>query len=208
MRTRDARVLLVDGHVLFRAGLRQVLAAHPRVAAIMEADSICEAVREHGGTTVDLIVGDTRQPGLHGLDGATTLLRHFRTAHLLVLADDMAPDAALPALPGQSGFLSRTASAAQAAAAISGALGEAHGQPDRLPASAAPSRHGMLTPRQLEVLRQLCHGQSNKAIAYRLGLAENTVRVHVAAILDRLDVYSRTEAALKALRLGLVAGLP
>ncbi|HBO78981.1 MAG TPA: DNA-binding response regulator, partial [Cupriavidus sp.] len=65
-------------------------------------------------------------------------------------------------------------------------------------------RPSQLTPRQLEVLNQLNLGRSNKVIAYHLGLSENTVRVHVAAILDHLGVVSRVEAILEAQRRGLV----
>ena len=203
-----ARLLLVDDHTLFRSGLRLLLADFATVADVLEAGSVLEALQQHGHTPIDLILLDIRMPGLNGLDAVPVLLRHFPQARILIVSGDLdesmeqAADAA-----GAHGYLPKSAGAGEIERAISHCLqGKRYfSNTVRLEAgqSAAPTGES-LTPRQLEVLEQLCLGHSNKAIAQKLGLSENTVRVHVAAILERLDVTSRTAAVAAAHRSGLI----
>ncbi|AVY94952.1 MULTISPECIES: response regulator transcription factor [Microvirgula] len=200
-----ARLLLIDDHTLFRTGLRLVLADCPLLGEIFEAGSIMEAVQTHGTMPVDIILLDIQLPGLNGLDGVRVLLRYFRSARILVVSGSTDNAAAQAAeVPGVVGFLSKSATAGEIEEAIACCLrGERH-FPQDAASPATPSPQGALTPRQLEVLGQLCLGRSNKVIAHHMGLSENTIRVHVAAILDHLGVFSRTEAVLEAMNRGLV----
>ncbi|WP_420998095.1 response regulator [Cupriavidus sp. 30B13] len=219
----NARLLLIDDHTLFRTGLRLVLADSPSVAGIIEAGSVMGAVQDHRGAPVDIILLDIQMPGLNGIEGVKVLRRHFPAARILIVSGT----SGLETIPGAArkeiaGFLPKSADSVQIEQAIACVLrGDTYFDPELAAASgSAPGDGGAdhpsgnaggpayqassLTPRQLEVLEQLSLGRSNKIIAHHLGLSENTVRVHVAAILDHLGVVSRVEAVLEAQRRGLV----
>ncbi|EHP42090.1 response regulator, luxr family protein [Cupriavidus basilensis OR16] len=218
----NAHLLLIDDHTLFRTGLRLVLADSPSVAGIIEAGSVMGAVEEHRAASVDIILLDIQMPGLNGIEGIKVLRRHFPAARILIVSGtsglETIPDTARREI---AGFLPKSANSIEIEDAIASCLrGDTYFNPAPGPAGAdadcgSPASHAngnaypgyqasSLTPRQLEVLDQLSQGRSNKIIAHHLGLSENTVRVHVAAILDHLGVVSRVEAVLEAQRRGLV----
>lgn len=203
-----ARLLLIDDHTLFRTGLRLLLADSPHVASILESGSVMDAVQQHADQDVDILLLDVQMPGLNGIEGIKVLRRHFVSARILIVSGT----SGLEAIPQEvrkdiAGFLPKSADAREIEEAIGCCLsGGTHFHP----AGGCPDTHAVtyqqssLTARQLEVLSQLNMGRSNKVIAHHLGLSENTVRVHVAAILDHLGVVSRVEAILEAQRRGLV----
>lgn len=202
-----ARLLLIDDHTLFRTGLKLLLADSPSVGSILEAGSVMQATQEHGQQTVDIVLLDIQMPGLNGIEGIKVLRRHFPSARIVIVSgtsgiDGIAPDARREI----AGFLSKSADAREIEQAIASCLagGTHFAVEPAAPLRADAYQPSHLTPRQLEVLGQLNLGRSNKVIAYHLGLSENTVRVHVAAILDHLGVVSRVEAILEAQRRGLV----
>lgn len=211
----NAHLLLIDDHTLFRTGLRLVLADSPSVAGIIEAGSVMGAVEEHRAASVDIILLDIQMPGLNGIEGVKVLRRHFPAARILIVSGtsglETIPDTARREI---AGFLPKSANSIEIEDAIASCLrGDTYFNPDADCGSPASHANGnayqgyqasSLTPRQLEVLDQLSQGRSNKIIAHHLGLSENTVRVHVAAILDHLGVVSRVEAVLEAQRRGLV----
>jgi DNA-binding NarL/FixJ family response regulator len=202
-----AHLLLVDDHTLFRTGLRLLLADSPSVASIVEAGAVMEAVQTHGGAPVDVILLDIQMPGLNGIEGVKVLRRHFPAARILIVSGTSGCDA-IPAAARKdiAGFLPKSSDAHQIEQAIVRCLegGTWFADDGQWPAEAPAYQASTLTARQLEVLSQLNLGRSNKVIAHHLGLSENTVRVHVAAILDHLGVVSRIEAILEAQRRGLV----
>ncbi|WP_066730826.1 response regulator transcription factor [Cupriavidus sp. D384] len=211
-----ARLLLIDDHTLFRTGLKLLLADSPSVASIIEAGSVMEAVQAHASQPVDILLLDIQMPGLNGIEGIKVLRRHFAAARIVIVSGTSHIDA----IPADSrreiaGFLPKSADAVDIERAIASCLsggthfpadgnGYGPGAHGSAPGVAPAYEPSQLTPRQLEVLTQLSLGRSNKVIAYHLGLSENTVRVHVAAILDHLGVVSRVEAILEAQRRGLV----
>ena len=202
------RLLLIDDHTLFRTGLRLLLGDTLPTSDILEAGSVMEAVERHGRTAIDLILLDLQLPGLSGLEGTQVLHRHFPAARIIVVSGTT--EAWTPEMAtryGVSGFLSKSATPEQIEASIAQCLQAP--PPSATPRAASrPGSPGPLTPRQLEVLHHLGLGRSNKVIARHLGLAENTVRVHVAAILAHLNVASRIEAVLEAQRRGLLRQTP
>ena len=200
-----ASLLLVDDHTLFRTGLRLIVQDHPGVDAIFEAGTVAEACALRP-ETVDLVLLDIQMPGMSGLDGLRLLRQAFPRARIVLVSASVAPDAVYEARTrGADGFLPKSASGADILEAISCALSGApcfpahSGNTTTTRAPAAPS----LTARQLDVLSLLCTGKPNKVIARDLGLSENTVRVHVAAIFAQLGVNSRSAALLAAQRRGL-----
>lgn len=196
-----ARLLLIDDHTLFRTGLRLMLSGLPTVSGILDSESIMDAVSHHAQTSVDLILLDISLPGISGLEGVKLLQRVFPNARILIVSGSDSLTSEQIVQLGVAGFLSKTAEAREIEQAIERALTQGG------PVLSSSPREGAaagLTPRQLEVLGLLAQGQSNRAIANRLGVAENTVRVHVSAVLDFLGVSSRTEALLEAQRRGLI----
>ncbi|MEN7528356.1 MULTISPECIES: response regulator transcription factor [unclassified Cupriavidus] len=202
-----ARLLLIDDHTLFRTGLKLLLADSPSVASIIEAGAVMQAVEQHGTQPVDIVLLDIQMPGLNGIEGIRVLRRHFPAARIVIVSGT----SGIEAIPAEArreiaGFLPKSADAHEIEQAIAGCLAGGTHFPAEEHRTLATSAYqpSQLTPRQLEVLNQLNLGRSNKVIAYHLGLSENTVRVHVAAILDHLGVVSRVEAILEAQRRGLV----
>lgn len=201
----SARLLLVDDHALFRTGLRLIVQDHPSVGEIAEAGSIAEACALRAADT-DLVLLDIQLPGMSGLDGLRPLRQACPSARIVLVSASVAPDAIHEARGrGADGFLPKSASAADIFEAITCALQGKPCFPAHSSNSAAPrgADTPSLTTRQLEVLSLLCTGRPNKVIARDLGLSENTVRVHVAAIFAQLGVNSRSAALLAAQRLGL-----
>lgn len=204
----SATLLLVDDHTLFRTGLRLIVQDHPGVGSIAEAGSIAQACAL-GVPTLALVLLDIQLPGMSGLDGLHLLRKSYPAARIVLVSASMAPDAVREAkLRGADGFLPKSAGAEDILHAITLSLAgqpcfppEGLGSAARHPNAGAPT----LTARQLDVLSLLCNGKPNKVIARDLGLSENTVRVHVAAIFSQLGVNSRSSALLQAQRLGLVS---
>ncbi|RZJ62332.1 MAG: response regulator transcription factor [Acidovorax sp.] len=200
-----ARLLLVDDHNLFRTGLRLIVQDHAGVGAIAEAGSIAEACALHAVDT-DLVLLDIQLPGMNGLDGLRPLRQACPRARIVLVSASVAPDAVYEARArGADGFLFKSASAEDILNAITCALAGQPCFPIHSSHNAAARGPGTpsLTARQLEVLALLCTGKPNKVIARDLGLSENTVRVHVAAIFSQLGVNSRSAALLAAQRIGL-----
>lgn len=206
-----AHLLLVDDHTLFRTGLRLIVQDHPQVAHITEAGSIAQAcaLAPTLRAPINLVLLDIQMPGMNGLDGMRPLRQAFTGARVVVVSASVAPDAVREARTrGADGFLPKCASSADIWEAITLAL---QGLPcfpgNHLAATLSPTSSPStpaLTARQRDVLQLLCSGKPNKVIARDLGLSENTVRVHVAAIFSQLGVNSRSSALLAAQRLGLV----
>lgn len=213
------RVLLVDDQALFREALATLLATHDAIEVVGEAGNGDEAIRQAAELTPDVVLMDLRMPVLDGV--AAT--RRLRTDHpgigiiaLTTFDDDEDVFAALRA--GASGYLLKDVSSAQLIEAVlAAARGESVLQPSvaakvvaqfaRLPSTSAPEPQPLVVPlsdRELEVLRHLATGHSNREIATTLYLAEGTVKNHVTNILSKLNARDRTQAALRARSLGLL----
>ena len=199
-------ILLIDDHAMFRSGLRMVLSARMTDAEIFEAGTLSEATQS-SPEIIDVILLDINLPGLNGLDGIALLKRKWPLAPVIVLSSQDGPDTVRDALArGAVRFISKADTADRIVALLNRVLRGEYAVPsaqldENGEAINAPQH---LTPRQCEVLDLLCQGMSNKLIARRLTLSENTVRGHVQAILLFLEVSSRSEAVFAARRRGLV----
>jgi NarL family two-component system response regulator LiaR len=207
------RVLLVDDHAVVREGLRTYLQLHDDLAVVGEAADGAEAVRAAEALRPDVVLMDLKMPVLDGVGAMRALRERLPSARVIALTSFTDEATLLPALhAGAAGYLlknvqpqelHRAIVAAHAGEAlldpaVAARLLEAIAQPAGAP---APER---LTPREREVLALLGRGYANKRIARELGVAEKTVKTHVGHVLAKLGVTDRTQAALLAVREGLV----
>jgi DNA-binding NarL/FixJ family response regulator len=214
------RVLLVDDQALFREALATLLAVHDGVEVVGEAGNGDEALRRAAELAPDVVLMDLRMPVLDGI-GATRRLRvehpEIRVIALTTFDDDEDVFAALRA--GAVGYLLKDVSSARLVEAVhAAARGESVLQPSvaakvvarfaQLPDTAQQERPQPLvvplSDRELDVLRLLADGRSNREIAGELFLAEGTVKNHVTNVLAKLGARDRTQAALRARALGLL----
>ena len=203
---KNKHIMIVDDHALFRTGMKMILTQVGEAAGITEASSIKEAF-DFNESGVDVILLDIHMPGLNGIDGIKPIRDKFSKVPIIILsASSELRDMQKAKELGASGFMNKAALAEEMVSSISQVLEGKTCFPDDVDSTeykAKASLSSALTPRQIEVLIYLCEGKSNKLIARELEMSENTVRVHVSAILSTLGAVNRSEAILIAQREGI-----
>lgn len=207
------RVLLVDDHGVVRRGLRGYLELLDDIEVVGEAENGLIGVEMSAELVPDVVLMDVVMPQLDGIGAIARIKAAQPGVQIVALTSFIEEDKVLAALEsGASGFILKDADADDVAAAIRAAHNdEVHLDPAaaRILAKGMRSRvEGQpvdaLTERELEVLSLVGHGRSNKEIATDLGITERTARTHVSNILGKLGLTDRTQAALYAVREGLV----
>lgn len=210
------RALLAARNPLFRAGLRYVVERNLDAATIDEAATLGEVIAAAGrGDGHDLVVIDLGLSGLDGFDGLRRLRQQLNAAPIVVFGPAGSRRAILQSIEsGAHGFVPDNATIETVGEALKLVLAGnvyvpaavlAEPEADRSAANdggapiPATAELASLTPRQRQVLDLLVRGHSNREIAKQLGVAQGTVRIHVAAILRALNVRNRTQAALTAM---------
>jgi DNA-binding NarL/FixJ family response regulator len=212
------KILICDDHELFRAGLRVVLARLEESTELIDAASAEETFRvAEADPDLDLVLMDLGMPGMDGLSALGVLRERFPALPVVIVsASERDADVRAAIDRGASGFIPKSSSAPVLLAALRLVLsGGVYVPPLVLATTAAGpggapaatdrrrERAAALTPRQLEVLDLMAKGRTNREICDRLGIAEGTVKAHVATILEALDVANRTEAAAVMRELGI-----
>jgi two-component system, NarL family, response regulator LiaR len=206
------RILLVDDHAIVREGLRTLLAEEPDIEVVGEAANGREAIALTAEHKPHVVLMDLVMPEMDGITATRRIHQQYPASHVLVLTsftEDQQVRDAIQA--GAIGYLLKDVLKQELLRAIHAA---AQGEPTLHPEAQRhlmrqvttadpPSLLETLTNRELDVLRLIAQGQSNKEIAARLHLTEGTVKGYVSAILAKLDVADRTQAALYAVRHGL-----
>ncbi|GAB3451457.1 response regulator transcription factor [Streptomonospora sediminis] len=215
------RVVLADDEALIRAGISTILSADPGIEVVAEAGTGEGAVELAGRHRPDVALVDIQMPGTGGLSAVPEILRASPPTAVAILTTFGQDDYITRALEGgANGFLLKTAEPHELMAGVRAvAGGGAFLSPpvarrvittlrDRPapPPSAARARVAALSGRERDVLALLGAGASNAEIAARLHLAEDTVKAHVSAILARLDLRNRVQAAVLAHEAGVVRG--
>ena len=213
--TEPIRVLVVDDHAVVREGLRAFLELQEGIAVVAEAGDGREAVETAARLRPDVILMDLVMPRLDGIAAMRELRETAPEARVIVLTSFLDDDKLLPALrSGAAGYLLKNARPDELVRAVRAAhAGEALLDPvvaarlvETLAADGDAEPLDRLTPREHEVLVLLGRGFPNKLIARELGVAEKTVKTHVGHVLAKLGVTDRTQAAVVAVRAGLVNG--
>ena len=213
--TDGVRVLICDDHALFRRGLMMVLEAEEGLEVVGEAEDGEEAVRKAEELTPDVVLMDVRMPKVTGIDAARSIAELVPSAKILMLTvSDEEDDLYAAIKAGATGYLLKEISIEEVASAIRSVVS---GQSLISPSMAskllseftnlskrADERQAVPTPRltdrELEVLKLVAQGMSNREIAGELYISENTVKNHVRNILEKLHLHSRMEAVVYAVR--------
>jgi two-component system NarL family response regulator len=212
------RVMLVDDQELFRRGLDLVLRDEPDIEVVGEAGDGLAAIERAAELQPDVVMMDVRLPGVGGIEAARRIRNAQPSTKVVILTvSDDEEDLFGAIRAGVSGYLLKEISIDEVANAVRAVV---QGQALVTPSMAAKlfsefnvlsrrvdAQHGTtprLTDREVEVLRLVAKGMSNKEIATELVIAENTVKNHVRNILEKLQMRSRMEAAMYAVREKLV----
>jgi len=204
------RVLITDDHKVVRRGLRGFLELDPALQVVGEAGNGEEAVAMARRLVPDVVLMDILMPVMNGIEATREIRRELPDVEVVALTsvlEDASVTGAIKA--GAIGYLLKTTDADELCEAIKAA---AASQVQLAPEAAArlmrevraPESPEALTERETEVLKLIAYGKANKQIARELFIDESTIKSHVHSILSKLDVKSRTQAALHAVRVGLV----
>lgn len=209
------RVLITDDHSIVRKGIRALLATEPDIEVVGEAGDGLAAVDQAQLLRPDVILMDMVMPHVDGIEAIRRITALQPGARILVLTSFAADEKVFPAIKaGALGYLLKDSGPEELVQAIRQVY---QGQPSLHPAiarkllqelaqpAAKSAAVDPLTERELEVLRLVAKGESNRQIAQQMVISEATVRTHVSNILGKLHLASRTEAALYALREGIAS---
>jgi two-component system, NarL family, response regulator LiaR len=208
------KVVLADDHNVVRQGTKLFLATQPDIDVVGEASNGVAAVAAVAQHQPDVVLMDLMMPQLDGIGATQQIKARFPDTEVIVLTS-FVEDAQITAVikAGAIGYLLKDVEPVELASAIRAAQrGEVHLHPEaarRLMQSIGPREQPQtaepLTEREIEVLRALARGESNKQIADTLIVSEKTVKAHVSNILGKLGLQSRTQAVLYALRHNMVS---
>ncbi len=215
------RVLIADDHQIVREGLRLILSVDPEVSIVGEAASGDEAVAKAGELAPHVVLMSVSVSGIGGVEATRRVRSLYPSTGVVLLTNDAAEAGVGEAMvAGADGYLLREIAPPELIrqtvhAVRQGLAGSDRRSPERLvdqqsnqsgeEAAQGGRRDRSLTPRERDILGLIVEGKANKEIAYELSIAEDTVKKHVQSIISKLGVADRTQAAVKALRIGLVA---
>jgi two-component system, NarL family, response regulator LiaR len=214
--SKTIRILVVDDHIVVRRGLIAMLETEPGMQIIGEAANGDEAVKQARKLIPDVILMDLVMPVMDGIEATRQIKQDMPSINILVLTSFSTNDKVIPSLnAGAIGYLLKDSSPTDLVRAIhqvSQGEGSLHPAVTRqvlsqIQTPAPPSEESIeedLTERETEVLKLMAHGYSNAEIARLMVISNPTVHTHVSRILSKLNVSSRTQAALYALKKKLV----
>lgn len=206
------RILIIDSHAVVRRGLRLLLDMQPDIQVVGEAGSVADARQQLLDLAPDLILVDPSLPDGDGIELSRRAHAAQPPAKIILLTGASHAQAVFNALDAQvDGYVLKDVAPAELSAAIRQvATGTPYFHPTvadlarRRPEHAGDGHAPQLTPRELDVLALMATTATNREIAQRLMLAEETVRSHVKSILRKLNARNRTQAVVEALRLELI----
>jgi DNA-binding NarL/FixJ family response regulator len=200
------KILIVDDHPLIREGVSAVISGQTDMSLVGEATTGREAIESFRRHLPDVTLMDLRMPDMNGIDAISVIRSEFPAARIVVLTTYAGDAQALGALKaGASGYLLKNMLRKDLLETIRAV----HAGKRRIPAEVATdiaehAAEDSLTAREIEVLRGVAAGKSNKLIAAQLDISESTVKAHMKSILPKLDASDRTHAVMIALKRGII----
>jgi DNA-binding NarL/FixJ family response regulator len=206
--TKKINILSVDDHPLLREGIAAVLQEEEDIALIGEATNGMEAIESFRVHRPDVTLMDLQMPGMNGIDAIIEIRREFPNARFIVLTTYQGDAQALRALKaGASGYLLKNMLRKNLVDTIRSVNAGKRCIPPEIAAELADHvTEDALTEREVQVLRAVAMGNSNKIIAGRLNVSEATVKGHMKSILSKLAANDRTHAVTIAMRRGFIDG--
>jgi DNA-binding NarL/FixJ family response regulator len=200
------RILSVDDHPLLREGIAMIIKKQPDMALVAQAANGTKAIQYYREHRPDVTLMDLRLPDLSGIDAMIAIRAEFPEARVIILTTfegDVEIQRALEA--GARGYLLKNMPPSELVEVIR----QVHAGKKRIPSELASqlAEHmsdDSLTPREIEVLRQIAGGNRNRDIGDRLYISEETVKVHVKHIMEKLGATDRTQAMAIAVRRGII----
>jgi NarL family two-component system response regulator LiaR len=208
---RPIRLVLADDHWVVREGLRMYLSRDPGFEIVGEAEDGAQAVRLARELEPDVVLMDMVMPVMDGVAAIEAIRRDTPGVEIVALTSVLDDELVVTAVrAGAIGYMHKDARGPELKEAIrSAAAGRVHLSPQAaarlIREVRAPEAPEALTERETDVLRLVSVGLANKEIARRLGIGDGTVKTHVSSLLGKLGLQSRTQAALHAVRIGLVS---
>ena len=223
MKDEAKRLILADDHHLLRRGFKSLLSGEPDLEVVGEASNGLQAVEMCRRLKPDLILMDVRMPEMDGITATRRIKEKQPGVGVLMVTMHNNPDYLLEALDaGAAGYVLKDAPANRLISAVHRTLNgespldqelatlllrrladEKQNRPEPTPQTNHEPSVEALTPREMEVLTLLTTGQTNQQIAHSLNISKGTVKVHVERIIRKLEVSDRTQAAVRAIELGL-----
>jgi DNA-binding NarL/FixJ family response regulator len=200
------RILIVDDHPAFRMGLAALIQSQPDMEVVAESGDGRQAVDLFRLKHPDIVLMDLRLPGFSGVEAILAIRKDFPDARVIVVTTfDQDEDVYRAIQSGAKSYLLKDMPTDR----IVGTIRAVHRGEESLPANVAcrlaeRQQRSELTQRELEVLQLLTRGRSNKEISATLFISEDTVKSHLKTLFAKLDVQDRTEAAIAAIRHGIV----
>ena len=203
------RVIVVDDHEIVRRGLTMFLALDPTIEVVGEAEGGEAAIRLVKELQPDVALMDILMPGMDGVAATAVIRREYPATNIIALTSSVDPRSVIGAIKaGALGYLPKTTEAEELCRSVHAvAAGKVQLGPDAAALLVQEMRApAALSERELAILKLLVEGKTNKEIAAALEIGEKTVKTHMSSIMPKLNVQSRTQAALVAVRMGLVPG--
>lgn len=200
------RILAVDDHAVLREGLATIIATQPDMELIGEAENGAQAIALFEQHRPDITLMDLRMPDMNGVDVIQKIREKYPKALVIVLTTYLGDVQALRALKaGAMGYLMKATLRRDLLDTIRAVyLGQRRLPPEVASELAAHALDDALTEREIEVLKQVAAGCSNKVVAERLRISEDTVKGHIRNILSKLDASDRTHAVTIAIKRGFI----
>lgn len=205
-KTNRISVMLVDDHPAFRKGIAALIASEPDLQVVAEAGDGQEALHLFRKVKPDVVLMDLRLPGMGGVETTMVIRKEFPAACIIVLTTfDTDEDIYRAIQSGAKSYLLKDTPEDELAATIRAA----HAGEEKLPTRVAQrlaerQQRADLSQREMDVLALLIKGRSNKEISSALFVSEDTVKAHLKTLFVKLNVRDRTEAAISAIRHGIV----
>ena len=204
--TAPIRILTADDHHLIRAGVAAFLATEPELTVVAEAANGEEALEKYRETKPDLVLMDLSMPVMDGIEATRAIIAEFPAARIVVLTTYAGDEDIHRALDvGAMGYMVKDMMVSEVVKTIRTVMSGRRGIPPEVAAKLAEHTPRIaLTPREIEVLSLVASGLTNAQVAERIGRTEETVKVHVKNILQKLGARDRTEAVTTAVRRGFI----